>query len=247
MPDVDLDLGRLTSYGPALLGGTITTLALALVSMALASALGLALAAAHFSGLRPLVAVIRAYIAIIRNTPELVQIFFVFYSLPRFGIVLSPFLAAVIVFSLHYAAYLAEVFRGGIASIERGQWEASRVLGLSRSTTWLRVVMPQVVARVIPPWGNYLLILIKATSLASAITVGELTYQAQQIAASNFRYFELFTLIGLIYLILSLPAAWGLRRLETYLRRFEPRALQAEHPAKRLQVMLNDELAATAY
>lgn len=243
---MDLDLNRLSSYGPALLQGTLTTLELALISMVFASVLGLGLASAHFSHWRPLIVAIRTYIAIIRNTPELVQIFFVFYSLPRFGVVLSPFIAGVIVFSLHYAAYMTEVFRGGIASIERGQWEASHVLGLSRSTTWFRVVLPQVVTRVLPPWGNYLLILIKATSLASAITVGELTYQAQQIAANNFRYFELFTLIGLIYLILSLPTAWGLRRLESYMRRFEPRAL-TEQPAARLKVILNDELAATAY
>ena len=163
-----------------------------------------------------------------RNTPELVQFYLIYYALPTVGVRFGAFQAAIAVLGLHYAVYLSEVFRSGIESINRNQWDAALVLGLPRVTTWRRVVLPQVFQRVIPPLGNYLIAMFKVTSLAAAITVHELFWTAKDIATRDYRFFEVFTVAGLIYFAVSYPSAIGVRRLEVWLRRSEIRMPSAQ-------------------
>jgi polar amino acid transport system permease protein len=182
--------------------------------MALATFVGLFLAILRWKN-APLVGSLSdAYVAIIRNTPELVQFYFLFYALPRYGILLPPFGAAVVVLGLHYGAFLAEVFRGGVASIPRGQLEAAHVLDMHSWVGWYKVILPQVVRRVLPPWGNYVLIVFKASALASVITVHELTFVARDIAARNFQFLEVYTVVIVIYFIINYPTSLAVRLIE---------------------------------
>jgi polar amino acid transport system permease protein len=212
---------RIWSYLPPLLTGARVTIGLSMVSIGVATIVGLVVASGRVARLSVFNGLAKTYLASVRSTPELVQFYLVFYSLPALGIVIAPFWAAVIVLGLHYGAYLSEVFRGGILSIERGQWEAAQVLGMRRRVTWQRVVLPQVFRRVVPAWGNYFLIMFKATALASVITVQELFFSTNVIASRNFRYFELWTLTALIYLVISLAGSVVVRRIERRLARSE--------------------------
>lgn len=204
---------------PAILEGARITLLLALASLALATVIGIFVAVARTAHNRLIIGAARAYVITIRHTPELVQLYLIYYSLPVWGLVVPAFVAATIVFGLHFGAYLSEVFRGGIASIERTQWEASQILGISKARTWRHVILPQVVRRVLPSWGNYVLIIIKGTSLAAVITVPEMLYRANVIATGNFRFFEIFTLLALVYLGINLIGSVLVRRLERRLAR----------------------------
>jgi len=218
---MSFDWQGLPSYLSPLLRGATVTIALSTVSIGAATIVGLVVAAGRVGRVRVVNVLASAYLAAVRNTPELVQFYLIFYALPAAGVVIDPFWAAVIVLGLHYGAYLSEAFRGGILSIERGQWEAGQVLGMPRRVAWQRVVLPQVFRRVVPTWGNYFLIMFKATSLAGVITVQELFFSANVIASRNFRYFELWTLAALIYLVISLAGSVLVRRLERRLARSE--------------------------
>jgi polar amino acid transport system permease protein len=208
------DLDRIISYMPDLVEGATETILLSVASIVLATAIGIVVAAVRTLRNRPISLAADTYLALIRNTPELVQLYFVYFTLPTWGINVSPFGAAAIVFGFHFGAFISEVFRGGIASIETSQWEAAKILGMGRITRWRVVILPQVVRRVLPAWGNYLLVIIKGTSLAGVITVGELFYRANRIALINFRYFEIWTLVALFYLIISLTGTILIRRAE---------------------------------
>ena len=210
---------RIATYLPGLLEGASVTIVLALVSLALATVVGIVVAAGRSTRGGLAYSAAGAYVTAIRYTPELVQLYLVYFSLPAWGIVASPFIAATIVFGLHSGAFIAEVFRGGIMSIERSQWEASQILSLPRLTTWRVVILPQVVRRVLPAWGNYLLIVVKVTALAGVVTVPELFYRANVIATVNFRFFEIFTLVAMIYLAINLIGSALVRRLEWRLAR----------------------------
>lgn len=205
---------RIETYLPDLLDGVTVTVALSLVSIVIATVIGVLVASLRTIRFRFVNVLADSYLAATRNTPELVQLYLVYFSLPAWGLDVSPFEAAGIVFGFHYGAYISEVFRGGIASIERSQWEAAQILGMGRITKWRLVILPQVVRRTLPAWGNYVLIVIKGTSLAGAITVGELFYRGNRIALINFQYFEIWTLIAAFYLAVSLVGSTLNRRLE---------------------------------
>jgi polar amino acid transport system permease protein len=211
---MDFSLERILSYVPSLLSGTLVTIELTLTSLVLASVVGFIVALMRIAPRRPLTVAATIYLEIIRNTPDLVQIYYIFYVLPVIGIVLRPFTAGVIALSLHYGAYLSEVFRAGILSIDKGQWEAATALGMSRTLALRRIILPQAVRRVLPAWGNYFVALFKATALVSAVSLQELLYRAKLIGAYNFRYNELFTMVAIIYLLISYPSARIVRRLE---------------------------------
>lgn len=152
----------------------------------------------------------------VRSTPLLVQIYFLFYVLPETGLALSPLTTGVLALGLHYSAYAAEVYRAGIDSVPRGQWEAATALGFSRAHTWRTVVLPQAIPPVIPALGNYLVAMFKDTPLLAAITVLELLQTAKLIGAETFRYLEPLTLVGVMFLVLSLLSAAGIRRAEAW-------------------------------
>ncbi len=199
---------------PQLLEATIVTIQATFVGFALSLVIGLLFALGRRTPIRVISWPVTAVIEFIRSTPLLVQLYFLFFILPRWGLSLSPFLAGVIGLGLHYGTYLSEVYRAGIDSVPKGQWEAARALNFSTVKTWRNIVLPQAIPPMIPAFGNYFIVMFKETPLLSAITVVELLQTAKIIGARSFRYVEPVTLVGLIFLLLSYPAAIAVRRLE---------------------------------
>ena len=156
----------------------------------------------------------------IRRTPLLVQLYFLFYVLPDLGIFLSPFVAGVIGLGLHFSTYTSEVFRAGIENVPKGQWDAARALNYSPVQTWKDVVLPQAIPPMIPPLANYLITMFKETPLLAAITVVELFNAANIYSNSHYKYLEPMTLVGLFFLLVSVPSAIAAIRLE---KRFSTR------------------------
>ncbi|NDV72159.1 amino acid ABC transporter permease [Burkholderia cenocepacia] len=188
---------------PLLESAVTMTAFLGLASFALGSALGLAVALARVSSIRFLRGIAFAYVSIFRGTPLLVQILLIYFGLPRYGITLDPVPAALLALTLFSAAYLSENFRSGINAVDRGQWEAAHSLGMNYWKMMWRVILPQGLRIAIPPVGSRMIALIKDTSLASTITVVELTRVVDQVGASTFRYMEMFLMVGLIYWVIN--------------------------------------------
>lgn len=204
---------------PTLLRATVNTLIAAGIGYAIALVLGLVFALAQRTGWRPLTVVAREFIEFIRSTPLVLQIFFVFYVGPQFGIRLSPWVSGMIAIGLHYSAYLAEVYRAGLDAVPRGQWEACRALNMSTRDTYVRIVIPQAIPLSIAGMGNYLVGIFKDTPMLSVIGVAELMHAANALGAENYRFLEPYTLVGLIFLALSLPTAWLIRVFDAWTRR----------------------------
>jgi polar amino acid transport system permease protein len=210
--DWDWDLAR--DILPDLAEGMWMTVRITLVSVALAMVLGLVLAIIRRSRWRVIRWPVGAAIDFIRSTPLLVQLYFLFYVLPQWDIVLSGFQAGVIGIGVHYACYTSETYRAGIESVPRGQWEASTALNLGPVTTWRSVVLPQAIPTVIPALGNYLVIAFKDAPLVATITVTEIMGVALDIQSDTFRGVEAFTIAGLLFLAVSIPASALVRLLE---------------------------------
>jgi len=201
-------------YLPALLQGALVSVELTLTVMAFALVLGLVVALARMTRVRPIRTAATFYIEVIRGTPCLLQLFYIYFVLPAFGVRLPAFTAGVIGLTINYAAYLSEVYRAGIQAVAKGQLEAAQALGMSRSLMMRLIILPQAIRIIVPPLGNYFISLFKDTALASIITVKELLFTGQIIAAVNFQYFTIFTIIGMIYLALSYPGSLGVQYLE---------------------------------
>lgn len=204
---------------PRLLVATGNTLLAAGLGYAIAVVLGLAFALAQRTPFDALTVVVREAVEFIRSTPLVLQIFFVFYVGPQFGIRLSPWTAGMIAIGLHYAAYLSEVYRGGLESVPKGQWEAAKSLNLSTARTYFRVVIPQALPPSLAGMGNYLIGIFKDTPMLSVIGVAELMHTANAIGAESYRFLEPYTLVGLIFLAISLPTAGLVRLFESWVRR----------------------------
>jgi polar amino acid transport system permease protein len=204
---------------PRLLWATVNTLLAAGIGYAIALVLGLVLALAQRTKVKPLTFVVREFVEFIRSTPLVLQIFFVFYVGPQFGIRLSPWTSGMIAIGLHYAAYLSEVYRAGIDAIPKGQWEACRALNLSMGRTYWRIVIPQALPASLPGMGNYLVGIFKDTPMLSVIGVAELMHTANALGSETYRFLEPYTLVGVIFLAISLPTAAGLRVFEAWVRR----------------------------
>ncbi|OKL45658.1 ectoine/hydroxyectoine ABC transporter permease subunit EhuD [Pseudovibrio exalbescens] len=154
------------------------------------------------------------FIEFVRGTPLLVQLYFLFYILPDVGILLSPLVAGVIGLGLHYGTYTAEVYRAGIDNIPKGQWEAAKAVNLTKSQTWKEIIIPQAIPPMIPALANYIIAMFKETPLLSAITVLELMNQARSLSNFHYRYLEPMTMVGVFFLLISIPSVIFLRRLE---------------------------------
>ncbi len=204
---------------PRLLDATLNTLLAAGIGYSIALVLGLCLALGQRTPHRGINFVVREFIEFVRSTPLLLQIFFMFYVGPQFGITLSPWLSGMIAIGLHYSCYLSEVYRGGIESVPKGQWEAATALNMSTLQTYTRVIIPQAIPPSIAGFGNYLVGIFKDTPMLSVIGVAELIHTANAIGSEHWRYLEAFTLVGIIFLLLSLPAAYFIRGFESFLRR----------------------------
>jgi cystine transport system permease protein len=203
-----------------MLQATITkTIPLTAISFAIGLVIALIVALARMSPMWPVSAAARFYISIIRGTPLLVQLFIVFYALPQFNIVLQPFPAAVIAFSLNVGGYAAEVVRAAILSVAQGQWEASEALGMSYPMMMRLIILPQASRIAVPPLSNTLISLVKDTSLASTILVTELLRVAQIAAAPTFDFFALYGVAAIYYWVICLILGFGQTRLEARLSR----------------------------
>ena len=199
---------------PKLIDGVVITIQASILGSVVAMILGLALAILRRSQLRIIRSMVYWFLEFVRGTPLLVQLYFLFYVLPDVGIVLSPMATGVIGLGLHYSAYTAEVYRAGIENVPRGQWEAAKACNFNAKQTWVEVILPQAVPPMIPALANYFVAMFKETPLLSAVTVLELMNQARGIANYTYRYFEPMTMVGVFFLIISIPAVLGLRRLE---------------------------------
>ncbi|MGE0846560.1 MAG: ectoine/hydroxyectoine ABC transporter permease subunit EhuD [Flavobacteriaceae bacterium] len=203
---------------PRLLWATLNTLIAAGGGYAIAIVLGLVLALAQRTPWWGLTRIVREFVEFIRSTPLVLQIFFVFYVGPQVGIRLSPWTSGMIAIGLHYAAYLSEVYRAGIEGVPKGQWEACRALNLSTRDTYLRIIIPQAIPPAIAGMGNYLVGIFKDTPMLSVIGVAELMHTANAIGSEHYRYLEPYTLVGLIFLLISLPTAALVRVFEGWIR-----------------------------
>ncbi|MDY7573434.1 ectoine/hydroxyectoine ABC transporter permease subunit EhuD [Actimicrobium sp. CCI2.3] len=203
---------------PDLLHASMTTIVITLVAFALALALGLVLAMMRRSRLRLFSWPATGVIEFIRSTPLLIQLYFLFFVLPEYGVTMSALTAGTIGLALHYACYVAEVYRAGLDSVPRGQWEAAKAMSLGPWNVYRSIVLPQAIRPIIPALGNYLIAMFKDTPVLSAITVVELMLQAKNIGSQSFRYIEPITLTGLFFLLISLVVALLVRRLEAHLR-----------------------------
>jgi polar amino acid transport system permease protein len=204
---------------PRLLVATGNTLMAAGFGYAIAVVLGLVFALAQRTPSRALTMIVREAVEFIRSTPLVLQIFFVFYVGPQFGLRLSPWTAGMIAIGLHYAAYLSEVYRGGLDSVPKGQWEAATSLNLSTTRTYFRVIIPQAMPPSLAGMGNYLVGILKDTPMLSVIGVAELMHTANAIGSETYRFLEPYTLVGVIFLALSLPTAAAIRLFESWLRK----------------------------
>ena len=202
---------------PELWEGLQTTLRATLAGIVLAMVLGLALAIMRRSDFRGVSWAATAAIEFVRSTPLLVQLYFLFFVLPTFGVRFDAFSTGAVGLGVHYATYTSEVYRSGIEGVPRGQWEASTALSLSPVQTWGRIVLPQAIPAVIPALGNYLISMFKDSALLSTITVVELLQEGKIVCSSQFRCLEPYTLVGVLFLAVSIPSSLLVRRLEARL------------------------------
>lgn len=207
------------SFWPMVLAGLRGTIPLSLASFAIGLVIALGMALLRLSRNVVLRGIARFYISVIRGTPLLVQLFVIFYGLPAVGVVIDPFPAAVIAFSLNVGGYAAEVIRAAILSVPRGQWEAAHVVGLSPSKTLTRIILPQAARVSVPPLSNTFISLVKDSSLASLILVTELFRQAQNIAAFSYEFMAIYLEAALIYWLFCLVLSSGQGVLERRLDR----------------------------
>lgn len=200
---------------PGLLAGAWVTLQITVAGCALAVVMGLIAGLCKLYGVRPLRWLAVLYIEVFRGTSALVQLFWLFFVLPHFGVHLSPMAVAIIALGLNVGAYGAEVVRGAIVAVPRGQFEAAIALNMSHLTTMWRIILPQALVRMIPPWGNLFIELLKASALVSLITISDLTFKAYQINQTTFRTVEIFSLVLVMYLGIALIITLSMRMLET--------------------------------
>ena len=201
--------------GP-LLEGTGVTLQVFLITLVLSVPLGLCLALARISHFKVLSGIVNGYIWLMRGTPLMLQMLFIYFALPFvpvIGIRLPDFPAAIVAFVLNYAAYFAEIFRAGIQSIDRGQYEGARVLGLTYAQTMRRIVLPQVIKRILPPMSNETITLVKDTSLIYVLAMHDLLRAARGIVQRDFTTMP-FAVAAAFYLIMTLVLTLGFQRLE---------------------------------
>lgn len=214
-------LRHMAAAAPNLLFGAVITIVTAFAAEALALVLGLGLAVTRlFGGNKSKLAVI-GYVDLIRGTPLFVQVLFIYFGIPGLisGVTggpfnINPFVAGIAALALNGAAYLSEIFRAGINSVDKGQWEASRSLGLSKAKTFIHVVLPQAFRQSLPPMGNDFITLIKDTSLLSVIAVSEIVMRGQNYIATTYAAFPTYLAIAITYLLITTPLSRFVGNLE---------------------------------
>lgn len=213
------DIEYAGSILPLLFKASVITIQATVASFLIALIGGLVLAIVLRARLPVIGWVIWAVVQFIRSTPLLMQVYFLFFVLPSFGITLPPFTTGVIGLGLHYSCYIAEVYRAGLESVPKGQWEAATALNYPRSRAMVQIILPQAVPPMVPVLANYMIAMFKDTPILASITVIELMQTANIVASEKFLYVEPMTLVGLIFLAMSLIASAGVRTLEARLAR----------------------------
>ncbi|MEV6394914.1 ectoine/hydroxyectoine ABC transporter permease subunit EhuD [Streptomyces sp. NPDC051907] len=213
------DWSAVEDFLPRFLDGLLVTLQALALGALLAFALGLVWALAQRSPLAAVRWPVAVFTEFVRNTPLLVQLFFLYYVLPEWGVTLSAMVTGVLGLGLHYSTYTAEVYRAGIDGVPKGQWEAATALSLPRTRTWGAVILPQAIRRVAPALGNYVIAMLKDTPMIFVIGVMEMLGQARQFSSETFLTVEAFTVVGIAFIVLSYPASLLMRALERRLVR----------------------------
>lgn len=201
-------------FVPILMQGAVMTIIVTLGCLVISTVLGLVLALMKMSQYPALVRVVSVLINIVRGLPMIVLLFYIYFVLPDAGIQVSALEASIIGLGFGYSTYVAEIIRSGIELVDPGQFEAAHSIGMGRVKTMVRVILPQAIKVALPPYANTLVMMLKDSSLASTITVAEMTRQGQLIAASTFQNMTVYTLVALGYLAMSLPLMSMTRWLE---------------------------------
>ena len=199
---------------PSMLWATLNTILAAGIGYAIAAVVGLLFLLGQRTPIKIVNMVNREIVEFIRSTPLLIQLFFVYFVLPQFGITLSAWVCGMITIGLHFGTYLSEVYRGALEGVPKTQWEACRALNFSTFYTYRKIVLPQAFPIAIPGMGNYLVGIFKDTPLLSTIGVAELFHAATAVGGYHYRYLEPYTIVGIIFLTLSIPAAIWIRKIE---------------------------------
>lgn len=216
------DFATLLQYRGLILVGALTTLGFTLLTAVLGLLVGVVVALGRMTGRRWISAPLVALVEVFRCTPVLVQLIWCYYALPvLIGVEMSPGTAAAVTLSLYGGSFYAEIIRGGIASIEAGQWDAGRALGLTRLKLMRLVIMPQALKRMIPPLVNQTILQLKNTSLVSVLAVPDLLYQGQLITSATYRPLETYSVVAVMYFVLLFPLTRMAQGLERRMARSE--------------------------
>jgi polar amino acid transport system permease protein len=208
------DWSAVSDFMPRLWDGVLLTLQALVLGSLIAFSLGLVWAMAQRSSLKIVCWPVTAITEFIRNTPLLVQLFFLYFVLPEWNITFSALVTGVIGLGLHYSTYTAEVYRAGIDGVPAGQWEACTALSLPRTRTWSAVILPQAIRRVVPALGNYVIAMLKDSPMIATIGALEMLGQARQFSAETFQPTEPITVIGVVFILIAYPASLLMRALE---------------------------------
>ncbi|MER9587060.1 ectoine/hydroxyectoine ABC transporter permease subunit EhuD [Mesorhizobium sp. M0276] len=204
---------------PYLYRGAIVTIQATLLGFVIALVLGLIFALIRQSSNRYVSMAMTEIVEFIRSTPLLLQVFFIYFVGPQVGIVIPAWTVGVGMLGIHYAAYISEVYRGGIEDVDGGQWEACTALNLPRRRTWRAIILPQAIPPIVPSLGNYLVSMFKDTPILAAISILEMLQQARNLGASNYRFTEVITMAGFFYLVFSLVASAIVQSVSVWLHR----------------------------
>jgi ectoine/hydroxyectoine ABC transporter, permease protein EhuD len=211
---VNWDWSAVADFMPRFLDGLLVTLQILVLGSLISFSLGLVWAA----GLRARTRLVRwpvtGFTEFVRTTPLLVQLFFLYFVLPEWGVQFSALVTGTLAIGLHYSTYTAQVYRAGIEAVPPGQWEAATALSLPAHRTWLAVILPQALRRVTPALGNYVIAMLKDTPLLAAIGVLEMLQQARLESAATFQYTEPLTVVGVAFVLIAYPASLLVRTLE---------------------------------
>ena len=202
---------------PLLLEGTWVTLYVSFFAGIIGTFAGIVIGLLSLSNIRPIEWVIRIYVDFVRGTPLLIQIFLVFFALPVIGITMNEIWAGITALAFNLAGYAAEIVRGGVGAVERGQTEAARSIGMTRGKILVYILLPQAARQMVPPFTNEMITMIKSSSLLSVISVYELTRSGQAIISVHFVPFEIYGLLALYYWVMITTLSWLTRRLEARL------------------------------
>ncbi|MFJ8631677.1 ectoine/hydroxyectoine ABC transporter permease subunit EhuD [Streptomyces sp. NPDC093568] len=213
------DWGAVADFMPRFWDGLLLTLRILALGSLISFALGLVWALLMRTPSRFVRWPVGAVTEFIRNTPLLVQLFFLFYVLPEWGVTASALTTGVFAIGLHYSTYTMQVYRAGIEAVPAGQWEAATALNLPVTRTWRVVILPQAIRRVVPALGNYVIAMLKDTPILMTITVMEMLGEARLFAQENFQFTEPLTVIGVAFILIAYPASLLVRALERRLVR----------------------------